>query len=145
MFGTAICLAGCAEEGIDIVCISRGRNEKNAAKLDRLSAAGCTLAFANGTEQLTDALRGCDAVVVASHGRSDTVERVAADVYASAVAAGVPRIVPDEFGCDTKAMPPGNGALFDAKKNFQRKYLNGGALEPVEILRNTHQALRCTT
>jgi hypothetical protein len=76
----------------------------------------------SNVQRLTDAFTGAKVVISLIHGTSAVIgEREGFILQAAIAAKTVQRFVPSEFGCNTFAMKPGFGKLFDEKKKFQQK------------------------
>jgi uncharacterized protein YbjT (DUF2867 family) len=117
-FATALALI---EQGDEVLAVSRGRTDANAARLDQLEAAGARVAVhADLTDAgaLADTLRGQEVLVAAMRASARILPALEPAILVAAQRAGVARFVPDDFGTNSKATPYGLSAHFDAKKRF---------------------------
>lgn len=110
--------------GVDVVVVSRKRNDRNKEKLNSLMTKGAELQFCGeyeNIENLIEIFEGVDVVVVTTQVNVDIVNNVEPKIVEAAERAGVKRFIPCEFGLNTLALDYGNGILFDAKKSLQEK------------------------
>jgi uncharacterized protein YbjT (DUF2867 family) len=117
------------ELGHEVLAVSRGRTEANASKLDELEERGARLSFqADLTDvaALSRSLDGYEVLVSAMRASPRTVAGVEPAILEAALAAGVTRLVPSEFGTHTMAVDFGVSAQFDAKKHFQQLLFESG-------------------
>ncbi len=107
--------------------ITRGRTPSNATTLDQLQQSGAEIhcGAPDDIPWMTKTLTGCDAVICAM-GEGAIYGQVEYAILEAALAAGVKRFVPNEFGLDTLRLPMGTGALFDEKKKFQARLRSSG-------------------
>ena len=112
------------EQGHELVAVSRARTPVNAARLAELAAAGAAVRFAPDLADqaaVTAALRGAGVMVAAMRASARILPAIEPVILAAAIAAGVGRFVPDDFGTHSMATPYGISAHFDAKKRFQEQ------------------------
>ncbi len=115
--------------------VTRGRTDHNAQTLDHLQQLGAEVhcGAPDDVAWMTEVLTDCDAVICAM-GEEAIYGQVEYAILEAALAAGVNRFVPNEFGLDTLRLPVGTGALFDEKKKFQAALQERGM--PFTILFN---------
>jgi NmrA-like family len=140
MFGaTGLIGSPIAEEalrqGHECRVVSRAKTSKNAEVLDHLESLGAQLFLGSPEDQawIESVLRGSDAVIC-TMGEAGVYGHVEDCILKAALVAGIKRFIPNEFGLDTLRLPPGTGALFDEKQEFQRVLKESGM--PFTILFN---------
>lgn len=109
------------QQGHECRMVSREKTSKNAEILDRFESLGAQL-FLGSTENkswMESVLLGSD-VVICIMGEAGVYDHTEDRILEAALAAGVKRFIPNEFGLDTLRLPAGTGALFDEKKKFQQ-------------------------
>ena len=117
------------EEGHQVVALSRGRNQRNEAKLANLEKRGAQLAFCpdfSDIKAMPTCLKGCDTVVASVQAEKAFLLEVQPQILEAAKSAGVQRFIPNEFGAHTQNLELGSGDIFDYKKQFQDQLFESG-------------------
>lgn len=113
--------------GYECRVVSRARTPRNDTILGRFESLGAAIHYgaSNDVSWLKSVLTGSE-VVACAMGESGVYGQVEYAILEAALAAGVKRFLPNEFGLDTLRLPPGTGALFDEKQKFQRSLKESG-------------------
>ncbi|WOT06852.1 aromatic alcohol reductase [Shewanella youngdeokensis] len=115
--------------GHKVIVLTRGLQNEGAGKLSEFKANGAQIIeitdMSNKASMIV-ALQGADTLVSCVPGAKAIITELEPIWLEAAIAAGVKRFVPTEFGCHTRGLEYGDGVLFDYKKDLHKKILGSG-------------------
>lgn len=117
------------ELGHEVVALTRSRNSASKETLDEFESNGAEIIEIPDMldlQSMTSVLKGADSLVCASPASDSIINEYETVWLEAAVAAGVKRFVPTEFGCHTRSLDYGDGILFDHKKRMHEKIFASG-------------------
>ncbi|GAA4650951.1 hypothetical protein GCM10023116_32340 [Kistimonas scapharcae] len=114
-------------QGHEVTLLARARNRLKNDKLQILLQYGAHLTELSDMSDVTamaNALSGIETLICAVPGSKAIITQSEPLWLEAAIAAGVKRFVPSEFGAHTRAIQMGEGEVFDNKKRLHDKLFN---------------------
>ncbi|WP_411846471.1 NmrA family NAD(P)-binding protein [Roseibacillus persicicus] len=116
-------------EGHRVRALVRSRSERNEKLLAEYEEAGAEIRLCpevDDVSAMARAMEGSETLIASVSATEDVITRLEPIWLQAAVAAGVQRFVPNEFGAHTQNLSYGDGVLFDHKKRLHEKIFESG-------------------
>lgn len=115
--------------GHNVIAITRNLQSDLSGKLKEFKDNGAHIAEVTDMQdktQIMAAIKGADTLICCAPGDQTVITELEPIWLEAAIASGVKRFVPTEFGCHTRGVDYGDGILFDYKKDLHEKIFKSG-------------------